>query len=87
MLRLTSLVAVARQDMETTKVDLILQLLNDTARDPATRWVLWADLRTMISNPAFAFPIVKTYDEAGAELVVFGDKAGLMSGDSWSEPS
>jgi len=73
------------QDMETTKVDLMLQLLNDTVRDPVTRWVLWADLRTMISNPAFVFPIVKSYEEAGAELVVFGNKAGLMGGDSWSE--
>ena len=63
----------------------MLQLLNDTLRDPTTRWVLWADLRTMISNPAFVFPIVKSYEEAGAELVVFGNKAGLMAGDSWSE--
>jgi hypothetical protein len=70
--------------MKTIKVDLVLQLLNDTEGDPGTRWVLWADLRTMISNPAFAFPIVKSYEETGAELVVFGNKAGLMDGDSWS---
>ena len=74
----------AAQDMETTKVDLMVQLLNDTEGDPGTQWLLWADLRTMISNPAFAFPIVKSYEEAGAELVVFGNKAGLMDGDSWS---
>lgn len=38
----------------------------------------------MVANPAFAFPLIKDYEAAGAELVLFGSRDGVLSGDSWS---
>ena len=36
----------------------------------------------------FAVPaqLVKDYEAVGAELVLFGSRDGVMSGDSWSAP-
>lgn len=78
---------LAWQDMVTIKTELMAQLLEETADDPYAAWVLWADLRSMITNPAFTFPIVKNYESGrGAELTIFGSEDGVMAGDSWSAP-
>lgn len=46
--------------------------------------LLQAGVRAMISNAAFAFPLIKDYEAVGAELVLFGSREGVLSGDSWS---
>ncbi len=73
------------QDFKTSKVDMVLELMEEEAGNAEAPWVLWADVRAMVANPAFAFPTVKAYDAVGAELVLFGSREGVLSGDSWSE--
>eukprot|EP00208_Stichococcus_sp_RCC1054_P005833 CAMPEP_0206142774 /NCGR_PEP_ID=MMETSP1473-20131121/18136_1 /ASSEMBLY_ACC=CAM_ASM_001109 /TAXON_ID=1461547 /ORGANISM="Stichococcus sp, Strain RCC1054" /LENGTH=1052 /DNA_ID=CAMNT_0053537897 /DNA_START=385 /DNA_END=3544 /DNA_ORIENTATION=+ len=73
----------ALKDFKTTKVDLVLSLLEEEEGNSEAPWVLWVDVRAMVANPAFAFPTVKAYDAVGAELVLFGSREGVLSGDSW----
>ena len=41
--------------------------------------------QAVIINPAFAFPLVSSYDKHGADLVVTGKRQGVLAGNSRSE--
>ena len=38
-------------------MDLVSKVLAEEAGNSQAEWVLWAGVRTMISNAAFAFPV------------------------------
>lgn len=72
------------QDLRTRDVDVISKILEEEAGNTDAEWLLWAGVRAMISNAAFAFPLIKDYEAVGAELLLFGSREGVLSGDSWS---
>jgi hypothetical protein len=41
-------------------------------------------LQAVMINPAFAFPLVTSYDKHGADLVVSGKREGVLAGNSRS---
>jgi hypothetical protein len=45
-------------------------------------WVLWLEHRSMVANPAFAFP-TERYLQMGKEVVLFGDQDRVARGDAW----
>ena len=40
--------------------------------------------QAVIINPAFAFPLVSSYDRHGADLVATGKREGVLAGNSRS---
>ena len=62
-----------------TKVDVILEVLAQTAHKERLDWVMWAEQNAVVLNPAYTFPFSK-YTDAGHSIVMYGNPDDAVAG-------
>lgn len=61
-------------------MDVILEVLEETAAKERLDWVLWAEQNALVLNPAYTFPFSK-YTEAGHSIVMYGNPDDAVAGN------